>query len=43
MPMLSKGIIYILVATLSFAVMNVMAKDISNLPAFYFYLPLHAL
>lgn len=33
MPMLSKGIIYILVATLSFAVMNVMAKDISNLPA----------
>jgi len=29
----SKGIIYILIATLSFAVMNIIAKDISNLPA----------
>ncbi len=32
-PMFSKGILYILIATLSFAVMNVTAKDISNLPA----------
>jgi len=31
--MLSKGIIYILIATLSFAVMNIIVKDISNLPA----------
>lgn len=31
--MLSKGVIYILIATLSFAVMNIVAKDISNLPA----------
>ncbi len=31
--MLTKGIVYILIATLSFAIMNVMAKDISNLPA----------
>jgi len=31
--MLTKGISYILIATLSFAVMNTMAKDISSLPA----------
>ena len=31
--MLTKGIIYILIATLSFSVMNIMVKDISNLPA----------
>jgi len=31
--MLTRGISYILIATLSFAVMNTMAKDISSLPA----------
>ncbi len=31
--MLTKGIVYILIATLSFAVMNLLVKDISNLPA----------
>ncbi len=31
--MITRGILYILIATLSFAVMNIMAKDISNLPA----------
>lgn len=31
--MVTKGIVYILIATLSFAVMNIIAKDISNLPA----------
>jgi len=31
--MLTKGIVYILIATLSFAVMNIIVKDISNLPA----------
>lgn len=31
--MMTRGILYILIATLSFAVMNIMVKDISSLPA----------
>ncbi len=31
--MITKGIVFILIATLSFAVMNIMAKDLSDLPA----------